>query len=107
MRILGQRVLRREDPRFLTVGGTYVADVRDPLLEGCVHLQFVRSTYPHAALVEIDISSAIGKSGVRRRVHRGDLDVGDMPPVLPRFDPALSVDCSRETACAMSANRSR
>ena len=90
MRILGQRVLRREDPRFLTVGGTYVADVRDPLLEGCVHLQFVRSTYPHAALVDIDISSAIGKSGVVAVFTAGDLDVGDMPPVLPRFDPALS-----------------
>ena len=34
MSILGNRVLRSEDPKFLTVGGSYVADLRDPLLDG-------------------------------------------------------------------------
>jgi carbon-monoxide dehydrogenase large subunit len=74
----------------LTAGGTYVADVRDPLLDDCVHLHFVRSTHPHAELVAVDISSAVGKPGVRAIFTARDLDVGDMPPVLPRFDPALS-----------------
>ena len=90
MRILGQRVLRREDPRFLTAGGTYVADVRDPLLEDCVHLHFVRSTHPHAELVDVDVSWAIDRPGVRGIFAAVDLDVGDMPPVLPRFDPEVS-----------------
>ena len=90
MRILGQRVLRREDPRFLTTGGTYVADVRDRLLDDCVHLYFVRSTHAHADLVGVDVSSALGRPGVRAIFTASDLDVGDMPPVLPRFDPAFS-----------------
>ncbi len=90
MRILGQRVLRREDPRFLTAGGTYVADVRDALLDDCVHLHFVRSTQPHATIVAIDVAAALGQPGVRAVFTARDLDVGDMPPVLPRFDPALS-----------------
>ena len=90
MRILGQRVIRREDPRLLTIGGTYVADVRDPLLDGCVHLHFVRSTHAHARLVDIDVSAALARPGVRAVFTAGDLDIGDMPPVLPRFDPALS-----------------
>lgn len=34
MSILGNRVLRREDPKFLTEGGTYVEDVRDERLRG-------------------------------------------------------------------------
>lgn len=37
MSILGNRVPRTEDPKFLTVGGSYVADVRDPLLDGALH----------------------------------------------------------------------
>ena len=32
MSILGNRVLRSEDPKFLTVGGSYVADLADPAL---------------------------------------------------------------------------
>jgi carbon-monoxide dehydrogenase large subunit len=32
MSILGNRVLRKEDPKFLTVGGTYVDDIRDERL---------------------------------------------------------------------------
>jgi len=34
MSILGNRVVRTEDPRLLTVGGTYVGDVP---LEGAAH----------------------------------------------------------------------
>ena len=44
MSILGNRVRRVEDPRFLTVGGTYTSDLRDPLLDGALHVTFVRST---------------------------------------------------------------
>ena len=34
MSILGNRVVRKEDPKFLTVGGTYTADLDDPRLVG-------------------------------------------------------------------------
>lgn len=42
MSILGNRVLRKEDPKFLTVGGTYVDDVRDERLTGAAYVTFVR-----------------------------------------------------------------
>jgi hypothetical protein len=32
--ILGTRVIRTEDPRFLTTGGVYTADVQDEQLAG-------------------------------------------------------------------------
>ena len=56
--VLGNRVTRVEDPRFLTAGGTYCADVRDPLLDGALHATFVRSTVAHGALVGIDTSGS-------------------------------------------------
>ena len=37
--ILGNRVLRKEDPKFLTTGGKYVDDLLDePLLAGAAHV---------------------------------------------------------------------
>jgi len=55
MSILGNRVLRREDPKFLTVGGTYVADLALP---GSVHVTFVRSSMAHARIVSVDSTYA-------------------------------------------------
>ncbi len=46
MSILGTRVLRVEDPRFLTTGGVYTEDVVDDRLGGACHLFFVRSPRP-------------------------------------------------------------
>jgi aerobic carbon-monoxide dehydrogenase large subunit len=88
--LLGQRVLRTEDARLLTSGGTYVADVAHPLLDGCVHLRFVRSPLPHARITHIDTGDAHTVPGVGAVYTGVDIDVGPMPPVLPRFDPALS-----------------
>ena len=50
MSILGTRVVRVEDPRLLTDGGTYAADLTDPRLAGAVHATYVRSTVAHALL---------------------------------------------------------
>jgi carbon-monoxide dehydrogenase large subunit len=88
--LFGQRVVRTEDPRLLTVGGTYVADVSHPLLDGRVHLHFVRSTHAHAVLDGIDVTDARGLPGVVGVFTGSDVDVGPMPPVLPHFDPQLS-----------------
>ena len=41
--ILGTRVIRTEDPRFLTTGGVYTADLTDEQLAGACHVHFVRS----------------------------------------------------------------
>src|SRR4051794_181415 len=91
MSLLGQRVLRTEDARMLTAGGTYVADVSHPLLAGAVSLHFVRSTRQHARIASIDARNAMTAPGVIAVFTAAELDVGPMPPVLPRFDPALSL----------------
>ena len=53
--ILGNRVLRKEDPKFLTVGGTYVDDMDEPMLAGAAHVVYVRSTVAHGRINSIDI----------------------------------------------------
>lgn len=64
MSILGNRVLRKEDPKFLTVGGTYVPDLHDPLLDGAGHIAYVRSAMAHARINSIDTSVAAAMPGV-------------------------------------------
>jgi carbon-monoxide dehydrogenase large subunit len=63
--ILGNRVLRKEDPKFLTTGGVYVDDMQnEPLLQGAAHVTFVRSQLAHALINGIDISAALEAPGV-------------------------------------------
>ena len=57
--ILGNRVLRKEDPKFLTTGGVYVDDLLDePVLLGALHVTYVRSTVAHGVITSIDTSDA-------------------------------------------------
>ena len=62
--ILGNRVLRKEDPAFLTTGGTYVEDLVDPRLDGAGYVTYVRSTVAHATITGIDTSEAETMPGV-------------------------------------------
>ena len=59
--ILGTRVVRTEDPRFLTTGGVYTADVDDERLAGACHVHFVRSPLAHARIVAVDVSAALAR----------------------------------------------
>jgi aerobic carbon-monoxide dehydrogenase large subunit len=86
MSILGSRVLRIEDPRLLTSGGTYCADVRDPRLDGAVHASYVRSTVAHARLVSVDVDAARVMTGVVDAVVGADVD---LPPMPGWFNPAM------------------
>ena len=63
MSILGTRVARVEDPRFLTRGGTYMADFKDPLLDGALYVTFVRSNLAHGTFT-VDASDAADAPGV-------------------------------------------
>src|SRR3954451_12640706 len=81
MSILGTRVARVEDPKFLTEGGTYMADFRDPLLDGALYVTFVRSTVAHATFT-VDTSEAAGAPGVQAVFTSADLDVGPMPVAI-------------------------
>jgi carbon-monoxide dehydrogenase large subunit len=76
--ILGTRVIRTEDPRFLTTGGVYTDDVRLP---GACHVQFVRSAAAHARIRSVDVSAALDAPGVVAAYTGADL--ADLPPVAP------------------------
>jgi aerobic carbon-monoxide dehydrogenase large subunit len=81
--ILGTRVLRTEDPRFLTTGGVYTDDVVDERLAGAYHVHFVRSPVAHARLRSVDVSAALQAPGVVAAFTGADLaDLPLIPGVL-------------------------
>ena len=73
MSILGTRVLRTEDPRFLTTGGVYTDDVVDERLAGACHVFFVRSPIAHARIRSVDVSAALRAPGVSAAFTGADL----------------------------------
>jgi aerobic carbon-monoxide dehydrogenase large subunit len=78
--ILGTRVIRTEDPRFLTSGGIYTTDVEDEQLAGACHVHFVRSAVAYARITSIDISAALGAPGVIAVFTGADLADLPVPP---------------------------
>ena len=83
MSILGTRVRRVEDPRFLTTGGVYTADLRDERLAGAVHVYFVRSAVAHARLRSVDVSAALDAPGVIAAFTGDDLAADGLAPLTP------------------------
>jgi carbon-monoxide dehydrogenase large subunit len=81
MSILGTRVVRTEDPRLLTTGGTYVDDLRVPELAQASRVTFVRSPIAHALISGIDTAAALAAPGVVAVLTAADLD--DLPPPPP------------------------
>ena len=81
MSILGTRVLRTEDPKFLTTGGEYTEDLVDDRLAGAAHVFFVRSPVAHARITGIDLDAARATPGVVAVVTAADLT--DVDPISP------------------------
>jgi aerobic carbon-monoxide dehydrogenase large subunit len=97
--ILGTRVIRTEDPRFLTSGGVYTDDMRLP---GACHVHFVRSAVAHARIRSVDVSAALEAPGVIAAFTGADL--AGLPPAQPPMagminahmgQPLLAVDTVR------------
>ncbi len=83
MSILGNRVVRREDVAFLTTGGTYVDDL---VLDGALHLVYVRSIMAHGRITGIDVAEARTAPGVAGVFTAADIaEMGLAPNVLPAF----------------------
>ena len=92
MSILGTRVLRTEDPGFLTTGAVYTDDVQDERLAGACYLHFVRSTVAHAKISRIDVSAAKEADGVVAVFTGKDLaeaGVGPARPMMPNMNQAM------------------
>jgi aerobic carbon-monoxide dehydrogenase large subunit len=86
--ILGTRVLRTEDPRFLTTGGVYTDDVPLP---GACHVHFVRSAVAHARIRSVDVSAARLAPGVIAVFTGADLaDLPELAPPMSSMNAAMS-----------------
>ncbi|MGH3158497.1 MAG: xanthine dehydrogenase family protein molybdopterin-binding subunit, partial [Streptosporangiaceae bacterium] len=102
--VVGSRVLRVEDQRLLTVGGTYVDDLRIPELTGAARITFVRSPVAHALVTGIDASAALAEPGVVAVLTAADMPAGGQDVAAgegeadpeaqskPMDEPLLAVD---------------
>jgi carbon-monoxide dehydrogenase large subunit len=88
MSILGHRVLRTEDRRFLLGKGQYVENLQ---LEGAKNITFVRSLLAHAKINGIDTSAAEALPGVQV-FTAADID---LPPYGPVPLPGLNEKMGR------------
>jgi aerobic carbon-monoxide dehydrogenase large subunit len=85
--ILGTRVIRTEDPRFLTTGGVYTDDMQLP---GACHVHFVRSSVAHARIRSVDVSAAVAAPGVIAAFTGADLaDFPLVKPPMPGMNPEM------------------
>ncbi len=79
--ILGTRVVRSEDPRLLTSGGSYVEDLT---FANQAWLAYARSSYAHATIIRVDTTEAEASPGVIRVFTGDDLrELGRVPHVIP------------------------
>jgi aerobic carbon-monoxide dehydrogenase large subunit len=81
--ILGTRVLRTEDPGFLSTGAVYTEDVQDERLAGACYVHFVRSTVAHAKIGGIDTSAAKDADGVVAVYTAADFAADGLSPFKP------------------------
>ncbi len=85
--ILGTRVQRKEDPKFLTTGGMYVDDMTEELLAGALHVVYARSTVAHGTILSIDVEGAKDMPGVVGVFTAESLG---LEPVPSEFNPAVA-----------------
>ena len=74
--ILGNAVVRLEDPALLTGAGKYVDDLDAP---GAARVVFVRSSVAHGSLLSVDVDAARAMPGVLAVYHAGGDDLGLAP----------------------------
>src|SRR5271170_1840432 len=74
--ILGNAVVRLEDPELLTGAGKYVHDLESP---GAARVVFVRSSVAHGVLRSVDVEGARDMPGVLAVFHAGGDDLGLAP----------------------------
>lgn len=88
MSVLGNRVVRTEDPRLLTGAAGYVDGLP---LTGARYVTFVRSTMAHARITGIDIAAALAAPGVVTVLTAADVDLAPFPPptFFPQIDPRI------------------
>jgi carbon-monoxide dehydrogenase large subunit len=89
---MGDRMLRKEDGRFVRGKGNYVDDVR---LTGMLHSAILRSPFAHAKINGIDTSAALELDGVHAVITGADLDAQGlawMPTLAGDTQAVLATD---------------
>ena len=89
---MGDRMLRKEDGRFVRGKGNYVDDVRLP---GMLHSAILRSPFAHAKINGIDTSAALELEGVHAVITGADLDAQElawMPTLAGDTQAVLATD---------------
>jgi len=79
---IGASLRRREDHRFLTGNGRFVADIDIP---GALHCAIVRSPHAHARICKIDTSGARAAAGVVAVFTGADMAADGMAPMRPMW----------------------
>jgi carbon-monoxide dehydrogenase large subunit len=100
--LIGQAIVRREDPALLTGRGRFLDDVTPP---GTLHAFVVRSPVAHARITGVDVTAAREAPGVAAVLTATDLTgLGPMPGAegLPpgSANPVLPVLASRKVVWA-------
>ena len=70
--LIGARIERKEDKKFLTGKGRYTADIN--LVARQTHAYFVRSPHARAKITKVDISKASKAPGVVKILTGEDLN---------------------------------
>ena len=104
---VGAPLRRFEDRRLVTGAGQYVEDVRIP---GLLHVAVVRSPYPHARLVQVNVDAAKQAPGVIDVITGKDVEgLGnvEVAPFVPNVKqvhhPLLVEDEARYTGEPVAA----
>ncbi len=85
--VLGEVVLRKEDPKFLTTGGVYLDDLRDDRLAAAGYVVFARSAVAHGMIVSINTDEARSMPGVIGVFTAENLG---LEPTASPFNPAVA-----------------
>ena len=93
LRVVGHSVRRLDALEMVTGRARYVTDMELP---GMLHAKLLRSPYPHAKILRVDVTRARAAAGVRAVVTSADLDWCD-PYFGPAFRdrPILAIDVAR------------
>ena len=78
--VLGERIKRVEDPRFITGAGNYVDDIK---LASMAHMAILRSPYAHANIRSVDTTRAKSMPGVVAVFVGADIPYNPLPFAWP------------------------
>ncbi|HEX8945877.1 MAG TPA: aerobic carbon-monoxide dehydrogenase large subunit [Gemmatimonadaceae bacterium] len=106
---MGHSMKRKEDGRFLRGKGNYIDDI---VLPDMLYMDIVRSPYPHAKILNIDISRAMATPGVVAVITGRDLEKYNlhmMPTIMSDTQMVLPTDRivyqAQEVAAVIATSR--